>query len=163
MLFSSSTVLDLSFTDIQWREFLVQRESWGRVFEKTDMLIPNRVVCFYRIPKGESSMSAEVLYRAMGVQSYWVVDAWESRSGEIQLLVEPPRESLRCRACRSRNVHVHERKLRSWKDTPYGWKPVKIVMQAPRVRCCNCGAKTWHQPTFAEGQKRYTKNFEQFV
>ncbi len=108
-------------------------------------------------------MSAEVLYRAMGVSGYWVVDVWESRGGEIQVLVEPPRESLRCRACRSRRVHVHERRLRSWKDTPYGWKPVKILMQAPRVRCLNCGAKTWHQPKFAEGQKRYTKNFEQFV
>ena len=36
-------------------------------------------------------------------------------------------------------------------------------MQAPRVRCQSCGAKTWHQPKFAEGQKRYTKNFEKFV
>jgi transposase len=135
----------------------------GWYLKNADMLISIRVVCFSRIPKGESSMSAEVLYRAMGVAGYWVVDVWESRGGEIQLLVEPPRESLRCRACRSRRVHVHERRLRSWKDTPYGWQPVNILMQAPRVRCLNCGAKTWHQPKFAEGQKRYTKNFEKFV
>lgn len=108
-------------------------------------------------------MSAEVFYRAMGLQGYWVIDAWESRRGEIEVLVEPPRESLRCRACRSRNVHVHERKLRSWRDTPFAGKPVWIVMQSPRVRCQNCGAKTWHQPKFASGQKRYTKHFEQHV
>ena len=60
-------------------------------------------------------------------------------------------------------VHVHERKLRSWKDTPFAGKPVWIVMQSPRVRCLNCGAKTWHQPKFARGQKRYTKNFESHV
>ena len=108
-------------------------------------------------------MSAEVFYRAMGLQGYWVVDVWESRGGEMQVLVEPPREALRCRACRSRRVHVHERRLRSWKDTPFGWQPVKILMQSPRVRCLHCGAKTWHQPQFAAGQKRYTKNFEKFV
>ena len=108
-------------------------------------------------------MSAEVFYRAMGLPGYWVVDVWESRGGEIEVLVEPPRESLRCRSCRSRRVHVHERKLRSWKDTPFAGKPVLIVMQSPRVRCLNCGAKTWHQPKFARGQKRYTKNFESHV
>lgn len=108
-------------------------------------------------------MSAEVFYRAMGLSGYWVVDVWESRGGEIEVLVEPPRESLCCRACRSRRVHVHERKLRSWKDTPFAGKPVWIVMQSPRVRCLNCGAKTWHQPKFARGQKRYTKNFESHV
>ena len=78
-------------------------------------------------------------------------------------MVQTPRESLRCRACRSRDVHVHERRLRSWKDTPYGWKPVTILREALRVRCRKCGAKTWHQPKFASGQKRYTKNFEQYV
>ncbi len=108
-------------------------------------------------------MSAEVFYRAMGLSGYWVVDVWESRGGEIEVLVEPLRESLCCRACRSRRVHVHERKLRSWKDTPFAAKPVWIVMQSPRVRCLNCGAKTWHQPKFARGQKRYTKNFESHV
>ena len=92
-----------------------------------------------------------------------MVDVWESRGGEIEVLVEPPSESLRCRSCRSRRVHVHERKLRSWKDTPFARKPVKILMHAPRVRCLNCGAKTWYQPKFARGQKRYTKNFESYV
>ena len=108
-------------------------------------------------------MSAEVFYRAMGLPGYWVVDVWESRGGVIEVLVEPPRESLQCRACRGRRVHVHERKLRSWKDTPFAGKPVQIMMHSPRVRCLNCGAKTWHQPKFASGQKRYTQNFEKYV
>lgn len=103
-------------------------------------------------------MSAEVFYRAMGLEGYWVVDAWVSKVGEILVLVEPPRDSLRCRTCRSGEVHVHERKLRTWKDAPFGGQPVKILMQAPRVRCCRCGAKTWHQPKFAEGQQRHTKH-----
>ena len=55
------------------------------------MLVSNRVVFKIRIPRGERSISAEVFYRAIGVQGYWVVDVWESPSGEIQLLVEAPR------------------------------------------------------------------------
>jgi transposase len=105
-------------------------------------------------------MSAEVFYRAMGLAGYGVVDAWESKAGEILVLVEAPRESLRCRTCRRRDVHVHERKLRVWKGAPFGGIPVKILMRTPRVRCCRCGAKTWHQPKFAEGQKRHTKHLE---
>ena len=112
-------------------------------------------------------MSAEVFYRAMGLSGDWVVDVWESRGGVIEVLVEPPDPegipSLQCRACRSRRVPVHERKLRSWKDTPFARKPVQIMRQSPRVRCLNCGAKTWHQPKFASGQKRYTQNFEKYV
>ena len=104
-------------------------------------------------------MSAEVFDRAMGFPGDGVVDVWESQGGEIEELVEPPRESLRCR----RRVPVHERKLRSWKDTPLAGKPVLIVMQSPRVRCLNGGTKTWHPPKFAHGQKRSTKNFESFV
>ena len=131
--------------------------------KKSDMLISIRVVNISLVPKGEVSMSAEVFYRAMGLQGYWVVDVWKSKTGVIQVLVEPPRESLRCRACRSRNVHVHERKTRTWKDVPFGDQPVNIVMESPRVRCRNCGKKTWHQPTFAAGQRQHTQHLEEHV
>ena len=36
-------------------------------------------------------------------------------------------------------------------------------MDSPRVKCLGCGAKTWHQPTFANGQRRITKTFEVFI
>ena len=42
-------------------------------------------------------MSAEVFYRAKALPGDWIVDVWESRGGEIEVLVEPPRESLQCR------------------------------------------------------------------
>ena len=35
-----------------------------------------------------------------------------------------------------------------------------ITMDSPKVKCLECGAKTWHQPTFVEGQRRVTKTFE---
>ena len=97
-------------------------------------------------------MSAEVFYRAMGLSGDWVVDVRESRGGVIEVLVEPPdpegTPSLQCRACRGRRVHVHERKLRSWREAPFAGKPVQIVMHSPRVRCLNCGAK-WTCPRIA--------------
>jgi transposase len=36
-------------------------------------------------------------------------------------------------------------------------------MKTPRVKCLECGSKTWHQPTFAHGQRQITKTFEAFV
>ena len=38
-----------------------------------------------------------------------------------------------------------------------------ITMDSPRVKCLECGAKTWHQPAFAEGQRHVTKTFERTV
>jgi transposase len=58
---------------------------------------------------------------------------------------------------------VHDRAVRSWEAAPLGLTPVDIVMRSPRVKCLGCGAKTWHQPTFANGQRRITKTFEAFI
>jgi transposase len=60
-------------------------------------------------------------------------------------------------------VHVHEHVVRSWESAPLGLTPVDVVMDSPRVKCLECGAKTWHQPTFANGQRRITKTFEAFI
>lgn len=35
-----------------------------------------------------------------------------------------------------------------------------VTMKTPRVKCLSCGCKTWHQPTFAEGQRQVTKEFK---
>ena len=42
----------------------------------------------------------------------------------------------------------------------WGGTPVVITMDSPKVKCLECGAKTWHQPTFASGQRRVTKAFQ---
>ena len=45
-------------------------------------------------------MSAAGLYRALGLDGYRVLDTWHSESeGLLRVLVEAPRELLRCRAC----------------------------------------------------------------
>jgi transposase len=109
-------------------------------------------------------MSAAGLYRALGLGGYRVLDSWQSDAdGRVRVLVEAPRHALRCRACGCSRVHVHERAVRSWESAPLELTPVDIVMRSPRVKCLGCGAKTWHQPTFANGQRRITKTFEGFI
>lgn len=105
-------------------------------------------------------MSAGVFYQTMGLKGYVVEDSWEGQDGALWVRVSVPRESLRCRHCRSRRVHLHESKARFWKAAPLGLTPVIVTMETPRVKCLSCGQQPWHQPTFVEGQRRITKNFE---
>jgi transposase len=104
-------------------------------------------------------MSAEALYEAMGLEGYEVEGTWED-DGTLYVQVVVPRESLACRKCGCQRVHVDERARREWKSAPLGVTPVVITMDSPKVKCLKCGAKTWHQPTFASGQRRVTKTFE---
>ena len=98
------------------------------------------------------------------MDGYRVLDSWLSVSdGRVRVLIEAPRESLRCRSCGSSRVPVHQHAVRSWESAPLVLTPVDIVMNSPRVKCLNCGAKTWHQPTFANEQRRITKTFEAFI
>ena len=109
-------------------------------------------------------MSAAGLYRALGLDGYEVLDDWDSDAdGRVRVLIEAPRAGLRRRACGCSRVHVHDRAVRTWVATLVGLVPVEVVMNSPRVKCLGCGAKTWHQPTIAEGQRRVTKTFEQTV
>jgi transposase len=109
-------------------------------------------------------MSAEGLYRALGLDGYVVLDTWCSEAdGRVRVLIEAPRAGLRCRSCGCSRVHVHDHAVRSWESAPLGLVPVDIVMDSPRVKCLDCGAKTWHQPTFVNGQRRITKSFERFI
>ena len=109
-------------------------------------------------------MSAMALYRALGLAGYAVLDTWQSSTdGRVRVLIEAPREALRCRSCGCSRVHVHDRAVRTWLSAPIGLVPVEVVMNSPRVKCLGCGAKTWHQPTFASGQRRITKSFEAFL
>lgn len=104
-------------------------------------------------------MSAGALYEAMGLKGYKVEGAWEDE-GTIRIQVAVPREALSCGQCGCRRVHVHERARREWKSAPLGTMPVVITMDSPKVKCLRCFSKTWHQPTFANGQRRVTKTFE---
>ena len=70
-------------------------------------------------------MSAEGLYRALALDGYVVLDSWQSEAdGRLRVLIEAPREKLRCRSCGCSRVHVHERKVRSWESAPIDRKSV---------------------------------------
>ena len=105
-------------------------------------------------------MSAAALYREMGLQGYSVEDTWQGAEGALFVVVSVPRDGLQCRSCGCRRVHLHEWRQRFWKAAPLGLTPVCVTMKTPRVKCLQCGAKTWHQPAFAEGQRRVTKGFQ---
>lgn len=106
-------------------------------------------------------MSADALYREMGLKGYRVEDTWKAENGTLFVLVSVPRESMECRSCNCSRVHVHDWRQRFWKAAPLGVTPVIVTMKTPRVKCLNCESRTWHQPTFAEGQRQITKQFKQ--
>ena len=105
-------------------------------------------------------MSADALYHETGLKGYRIEDGWESKGGALFVLVSVPRESLDCRKCGCGRVHLQESRQRFWKSAPLGTTPVFVTMKTPRVKCLRCDSKKWHQPTFAEGQRRVTKGFE---
>ena len=108
-------------------------------------------------------MSAAGLYEAKGLGGDDVEGTWTGDDGVLYVQVAVPRETLACRACGCSKVHRPGSERREWKGSPIGVTPVIITMDSPRVKCLECGAKTWHQPSFAEGQRRVTKTFEQTV
>ena len=107
-------------------------------------------------------MAATGLYRAMGLSGYEVGESYEE-GGVINVPVSVPRASCCCRACGCRRVHVHEHRERKWQASPLGLKRVFVTMRVPRVKCLSCESKTWHQPTFAEGQRQITQEFEETI
>lgn len=108
-------------------------------------------------------MSAEVLHREMGLEGYRVEDTWQGKDGAVYVSLTVPRESLCCRSCGCARVHLHDSHQRFWRAAPLGLTPVFVTMKAPRVKCLQCGSRTWHQLTFAEGQRQITKKFEEFL
>jgi transposase len=107
-------------------------------------------------------MSSSWLYHAFGVRGYRYV-ATRYESGEIVIVVEPPRESLRCPACGGDHVHVNERFRRRWRTLPVGAKAVWIEMDVAKVYCQACGGKRRVEVAFAEPRRRHTRGFERYV
>jgi transposase len=108
-------------------------------------------------------MSAERLYQMMGLIGYHVEDVWLNKTDELFVFVSVARDALCCRNCGCRRVHLDDGRRRLWKGVPLGLTPVFVAMQVPRVKCLQCGSKTWHQPRFANGQRQVTRKFEEYI
>ena len=107
-------------------------------------------------------MSSSLLYHAFGIRGYRYV-ATRYVHGEIFVLIEAPRESLRCSACGCKHVHVVERFRRWWRTVPIGAKGVWIEMFVPKVECQRCGARRRVELTFAKPKRQHTRSFERYV
>ncbi len=118
-------------------------------------------------------MTALRLYRVLGLSGDDVGETSEE-DGVLSVPVSVPRASCRrcrcrrcrcrrCRRCRCKRVPLHEHRERLWQAAPLGMKRVFVTMWVPRVKCVSCGSKTWHPPTFTEGQRPITKGLEETV
>ena len=65
-------------------------------------------------------MSAEALYKEMGLRGYEVLRSWEE-DGALCVEVAARRAALTCKTCGCRRVHVHERRERWWQTPPFVW------------------------------------------
>ena len=107
-------------------------------------------------------MSTSLLYHAFGIRGYQYLST-RYQGGEIFVTIEPPRESFRCPACGSSQVHLDEWCPRRWKTVPIGAKTVWIEMDVPKVECQSCGAKRRVELGFAKPKRQYTHSFERYV
>ena len=107
-------------------------------------------------------MSTSLLYHAFGIRGY-DYRATRYDQGEIFVMMEAPRKSLKCPACGSAHVHIDEWIPRRWRTLPIGSKSVWIEMEVPKIECQNCGAKRRVKLGFAEPKRQHTKSFERYV
>lgn len=107
-------------------------------------------------------MSTSLLYHGFGIRGYDYL-ATRYQEGEIFMKIETPRQSLKCPACGSAQVHIDEWCPRRWRTLPIGSKTVWIEMNVPKVECQKCGAKRRVKLGFAEPKRQHTKSFERYA
>jgi transposase len=107
-------------------------------------------------------MSTSLLYHAFGVRGdrYQRTDYAE---GRVIMTVTQPRETLRCPACGSADVHRRGEKWRSFRGLPIGSKATAVVLGVPRVSCERCGVVRQVNIAFADPRKSYTRSFGRYV
>jgi len=107
-------------------------------------------------------MSTSLLYHAFGVRGYRYVKT-EYVGGEVILTIEQPRESYCCPACGSDHVIGRGQNCRRFRTVSIGAKRVYLMLSAPRVECCDCGAVRRMKLGFADPRVSYTKAFQRYA
>ena len=87
----------------------------------------------------------------------------EMDGGAMELVIEQPRERLRCPVCGTADVIAKGHTRRSFRTVGIGSKPVRIVLPVPRVLCQSCGIIRQVKVEFAEERVSYTRNFERYA
>jgi transposase len=107
-------------------------------------------------------MSTSLLYHTFGIRGYQY-QRTDYAEGRVIVTITQPRQSLRCPACGSADVHKRGEKWRSFRTLPIGSRPVAVVLGVPRVSCERCGLVRQVDVAFADPRKSYTRSFARYV
>lgn len=107
-------------------------------------------------------MSTQPLYHALGLVGYDLIDVKMNESCTI-LHVAPKEDMIRCPFCASKNVIRKGVYQRCLKHIPIGKRPIRLMVDVPRVSCRVCGCIRRVKIDLADGRKGYTKALANFV
>jgi transposase len=107
-------------------------------------------------------MSTSLLYHTCGIRGYQYRST-EYICGTTMVLIEQPREKLRCPGCGNWKVSIRGRVSRVFRSVPIGSKPVAIVLDVARVYCAKCNATRQVRVGFADEYRRHTRAFARYA
>lgn len=107
-------------------------------------------------------MSGRILYHGFGIRGYRYVKT-DLANGVMELVIEQPREKLRCPVCGTADVIAKGHTRRSFRTVGIGSRPVRISLPVPRVLCRSCGIIRQVKVDFADGRVTYTRSFERYA
>jgi transposase len=81
----------------------------------------------------------------------------------MELVIEQPRDRLRCPCCGRSDVIAKGHTRRSFRTVGIGAKPVRIVLPVPRILCRSCGIIRQAKVGFADDRVSYTRSFERYA
>jgi transposase len=107
-------------------------------------------------------MSTSLLYHGFGIVGYRYVRT-DYRDGDIIFTTARKEFSLRCPACKSKNIIRHGSLPRWFHSLPIGRKPTYIKTEIPRVECKECETIRQADIGFADPRYTYTRALGRYV
>lgn len=107
-------------------------------------------------------MSTSLLYHGFGIAGYRYVKT-DYQEGDIIFTLERKRFSIRCPACKSKDVIRHGSLPRWFHSLPIGMKPTYIKAEIPRVECNKCNIIRQADIGFADPRYTYTRALGRYV
>jgi transposase len=107
-------------------------------------------------------MSTSLLYHAFGIVGYHYVRT-NFEMGSIIFTIKRKKFSMRCPACKSKNVIRHGSLPRWLHSLPIGRRSTYIKTEIPRVECKECGVIRQANIGFADARYTYTRALERHV
>ena len=107
-------------------------------------------------------MSTSFVYHAMGLSGYEYVHQ-KFESGSVTFRLRPKWRLLCCPACKSKQVTRRGMYFRKLRSLPIGRKPLRLLIEVPRVWCAVCGCIRRISLGIAEPRRSYTRAFARHV